>query len=106
MQGRFGELVSLIADAVDQNPSIPTFKAVLAMALLEAGDEHSCASSWIRRLPFILSAGDSAWFDGMINYARVVIDCSSMTTANVDRAPDTLRDQVPSTASVPNHRWP
>ncbi len=32
MQGRLGELVSLIADAADQNPSIPTFKAVLANA--------------------------------------------------------------------------
>ena len=75
MQGRLGELVSLIADAADQNPSIPTFKAVLANAHLEAGDEASAGSLVDRAAgtSFALP-DDSAWFDGMINYAMVVIE--------------------------------
>jgi hypothetical protein len=36
---RMAELVSLIADTADQNPSIPTSRAALAAANLDAGDE-------------------------------------------------------------------
>ena len=38
-QGRLGELVSLIADAAEQFPSIPAYRAGLAAANLDAGDE-------------------------------------------------------------------
>lgn len=73
MQGRLAELVSLIADAADRNPTIPTFKAVLAMALLEAGDQTSARNivDQAAGMSFALPE-DSGWFDGITNYARVV----------------------------------
>ena len=37
-QGRFGELASLIADAAEQNPSIPAYELLLAAAHLDAGE--------------------------------------------------------------------
>ena len=37
-QGRLGEMLALIADTAEQNPSIPTFTAALAAASFEAGD--------------------------------------------------------------------
>ena len=74
-QGRMGELVSLIADVAEQNPAMPTFRAVLAAAHLDAGDEAAA-----RELVDEGAAGsfslpdDSAWFDGIVYYARVVIE--------------------------------
>ena len=74
-QGRFGELVSLIASAADDNPSIPTFKAGLAVARLESGDEDGArqlvgqAAAQSFSLP-----EDSAWFEGMIMYATAVTE--------------------------------
>ena len=74
-QGRMGELVALIADAVEQNPAIPTFRGLLAMAHLEAGNDEAArelvdaAAAESFSLP-----DDIAWFDGMVNYAKVVIE--------------------------------
>jgi tetratricopeptide (TPR) repeat protein len=96
-QGRLGELVSLVADAAEQNPSIPTFRAVLAAAHLDAGNEAAArelveeAATHSFSLP-----DDSAWFDGMAYYARVVIELrlSAHGEALITRlAP--FRDQVP-----------
>jgi tetratricopeptide (TPR) repeat protein len=36
-QGRSGEMVELLADAADENPHIPAYRAVLALCLAEAG---------------------------------------------------------------------
>jgi class 3 adenylate cyclase/tetratricopeptide (TPR) repeat protein len=75
MQGRAGELVQLIADAVEQNPAIPSFKGLLSAAHLHAGDVAAA-----RDLVDQAAAGsfslpdDVAWFDGMLNYAQVVIE--------------------------------
>jgi tetratricopeptide (TPR) repeat protein len=102
-QGRLGEMVSLIADAAEQNPSMPTFRAVLAAAHLESGNEEAArelvdeAAADSFSLP-----GDNAWFDGMVNYARVVTElrlrahCEPLITR---LAP--FRDQVPHNALVP-----
>jgi len=102
-QGRFGELVSLVADAVEQNPSLPVFRAVLAAAHLDGGNEEAA-----RELVDEGAAGsfsfpdDSGWFDGMVNYARVVIElrlrahCEPLITR---LAP--YRDQVPHNGLVP-----
>ena len=38
-QGRMAELESLIAESAEQNPTIPAFRAALAAANLDAGDE-------------------------------------------------------------------
>jgi DNA-binding SARP family transcriptional activator/tetratricopeptide (TPR) repeat protein len=74
-QGRSGELVSLVVDAANENPSIPAYKASLAVALLEAGDEDGArqllgqAAAQSFSLPV-----DVAWLEGIINYATVVIE--------------------------------
>jgi class 3 adenylate cyclase/tetratricopeptide (TPR) repeat protein len=75
MQGRYGEMVPLVADAAEKNPAIPTYKAVLAVAHLEAGDEAAA-------LELLDKAGeasfslpqDSSWSTGMVLYARVAIE--------------------------------
>ena len=103
-QGRLGELVSLVADTAEQNPTIPTFRAVLAAAHLDAGNEavarelvdEGAADSF--SLP-----DDSAWFDGMVCYARVVIELrlGAHCQPLIERlAP--FRDQVPHNAVIPH----
>ncbi len=103
-QGRMGELVSLVADAAERNPSMPTFRAALAAANLDAGNEmaarelvdEGAAASFA--LP-----DDNAWFDGMVNYARVAIElrlrahCEPLTKL---LAP--FRDQVPHNGIIPH----
>ncbi|HTT86712.1 MAG TPA: AAA family ATPase [Acidimicrobiales bacterium] len=75
MQGRYGELIPLIADVVAQNPAVPTYKAVLAVAHLEGGDEPSArllfdeAEAESFRLP-----ADSAWSTGIVRYARIACE--------------------------------
>ena len=74
-QGRFGEVAPLIADAAERNPAIPTYKAVLAAAYLEGGNLAAArelideAATRSFSLP-----EDQAWFDGIINYARVALE--------------------------------
>jgi class 3 adenylate cyclase len=96
-QGRLGELVSLIADGAEQFPSIPAYRAGLAAANLDAGDEaaarelvdEAAADSF-------LMPEDSAWFDGIIYYARVVIELQLRALA--EQLVELLvpyRDQVP-----------
>jgi class 3 adenylate cyclase/tetratricopeptide (TPR) repeat protein len=74
-QGRMGELADLIAQLAEENPSIPTFRAVLASVELEAGNarsarevtEEGAARSF--DLPM-----DVAWLDGIVNYAQPAIE--------------------------------
>ena len=40
-QGQLGELVSLIAEIVDQNPGVPSYRGALAAAAFDAGDDAS-----------------------------------------------------------------
>jgi hypothetical protein len=74
-QGRLGELVSLIADAANENPSLPTYKAGLTAALLQSGDRNGArqlvgqAAAESFALP-----EDGAWLEGIIFYATVVIE--------------------------------
>ncbi len=96
-QGRLGEMASLMADAVEQNLSMPSFRAVLAAAHLEAGDEGSARELVDEGAAesFALPA-DNGWFDGMVSYARVVIELQLRDHAELlitQLAP--FRDQVP-----------
>jgi class 3 adenylate cyclase/tetratricopeptide (TPR) repeat protein len=102
-QGRMGELVSLIADTADQNPSIPTFSGVLAAAHLDAGDEAAArelvdeAAADSFTLP-----DDNGWFDGIIQYSRVVIELQ--VRAHGERLIELLvpfRGQVPHNGLTP-----
>ena len=102
-QGRMGELVSLIADVAEQNPSIPTYRTVLAAAHLDAGNEDAARELVDEGAADSFSLPDDpAWFDGMVNYARVVIElrlrahCEPLITL---AAP--FRDQVPHNGLVP-----
>jgi class 3 adenylate cyclase/tetratricopeptide (TPR) repeat protein len=74
-QGRLGEFVSLVASVAEQFPAIPSYKAVLAAAHLDAGDANS-ASALVEAAAiegFALPM-DLAWFDGVLWYARPVIE--------------------------------
>ena len=102
-QGRLGEMVALVADAAEQNPSLPVYRAVLAAAHLDAGNEEAArelveeAAADSFSLP-----NDSAWFDGMVIYARVVIELRLRAHCEplIQRlAP--FRDQVPHNAVNP-----
>jgi tetratricopeptide (TPR) repeat protein len=75
-QGRLGELISLIEDAVAQNPGIPAFRPILASAHLEAGNFatalgllDSAASDGFASLPL-----DFLWMMGVTFYALVVVE--------------------------------
>ena len=75
MQGRLGELVPLIADVAEKNPAVPTYRAVLAVAHLEAGDEAAARDLFdeAATTSFCLPE-DIAWSTGIVRYARVAID--------------------------------
>ena len=74
-QGRGAELVSLIADAAEENPSMPAYRGVLAAALLDAGDEAAARELVDEAATHSFSLPeDNAWFDGMVHYAKVVIE--------------------------------
>ena len=102
-QGRMGELVSLIADAAEQNPSMPTFRAALGGGTPRCGRRGGSPGAGGRGCGgFVLLARDSGWFDGMVNYARVVIELQLRAHAEplIERlAP--FRDQVPHNGLVP-----
>lgn len=75
-QGRLGELISLIEDAVAQNPGIPAFRPILASAHLEAGNSatavgllDSAASDGFASLPL-----DFLWMMGVTFYALVAVE--------------------------------
>ena len=102
-QGRMGEMVSLIADAAAKNPSLPGFMAILAVAHLEAGYEEAARELVDEGAAesFTLPK-DGGWFDGMVSYARVVIELRLRAHAEplIERlAP--FRDQVPHNGLVP-----
>jgi tetratricopeptide (TPR) repeat protein len=96
-------VASLIADAVERNPAIPTYKAALAAAYLEGGNE-----ALARELIDEAAAGsfslpeDTAWFDGILNYARVALELKLRDHAEIlftMLAP--FEDQVPYNGIIP-----
>jgi class 3 adenylate cyclase/tetratricopeptide (TPR) repeat protein len=75
-QGRLGELVSLIDQAVIENPGLPAFRPILAAAHLEAGNDataldllHSAAADDFASLP-----PDFVWMMGVTFYALVTVE--------------------------------
>jgi len=104
LQGRLGELMSLIAESAAQNPTIPAFQAFFAGAHLDAGDE-SAAQELIEEAAAVSFSlpDDNAWFDAMVNYARVVIELRlhPHDEALIKRL-DPFRDQVPHNALIPH----
>jgi len=102
-QGRMGELVSLIADTAEQNPSIPAFRAALAAAHLDAGDEAAARELVDEAAAHSFSLPeDSAWFDGIFCYARVVIELQLRAHGEgLIELLVPLRDQVPHNGLIP-----
>jgi tetratricopeptide (TPR) repeat protein len=103
MQGRFGEVVSLVADAAEQYPAIPAFTAALASSRLDGGDEAGAKELIDRAGAASFSfPQDSGWLDAIVNYARVAIELGLADHAGAlfERlAP--FHDQVPTTGVVP-----
>jgi tetratricopeptide (TPR) repeat protein len=73
-QGRISELVDLIADVAEQNPGMPVYRAVLAWAQHEAGDEATARSLLDAAADDSFDlAQDSTWLDGIICYASIAV---------------------------------
>ena len=97
-QGRLGELVSLIEQAVADNPGIPAFRPVLASAHLEAGNDvtalgllESAAADGFASLP-----SDFLWMMGATFHAMVAVELRA--TGPARKLYDLLapyHDQVP-----------
>ncbi len=75
-QGRLGELVPLIDQAVTENPGLPAFRPVLAAAHLEAGNDATAldlldadASEGFESLPL-----DFIWMMGVTTYAMLAVE--------------------------------
>jgi tetratricopeptide (TPR) repeat protein len=83
-QGRLGELVSLIDQAVIENPGLPAFRPILAAAHLEAGNDataldllHSAAADDFASLPL-----DFVWMMGVTFYALVTVELKAAGPAH------------------------
>ncbi|HXW34764.1 MAG TPA: AAA family ATPase [Acidimicrobiales bacterium] len=102
-QGRMGELVELIADVADQTPGIPTYRAVLATAYLQAGEaEHSRRLVEEALVDSFALPMDTAWLDGIVMYARPTIELRISSAAEVLMellAP--YHSQVPNNGLIP-----
>ncbi len=75
-QGKLGELVSLVDQASVENPGLPAFRAILATAHLDAGNNatalrllESAAADRFASLPL-----DFVWMMGITSYSVVAIE--------------------------------
>ncbi|MHB8671732.1 MAG: ATP-binding protein, partial [Acidimicrobiales bacterium] len=103
-QGRLGELVPLIAQAVTDHPGVPAWVAMQGWAHLEAGEVEEA-----RGILEAATAGrfaslppDLAWMDGVVGYAEVAIGLRAEPAART--LFDLLlpyREQVPFDGLVP-----
>jgi len=103
-QGSAGELAELIAQIAEEHPGVPTYRAVLASAKLDAGDSTSArqlvaeAAARFFDLPM-----DIAWMDGIVNYAQPAIELRVVDAAT--QLVEILRPfhgQVPFNGLVPH----
>ena len=71
-QGRLAELVDLIADVAEQNPGLPVYRAVLAWAYNESGDDATARELFDEGAAngFELPQ-DPTWLDGITFYASI-----------------------------------
>jgi class 3 adenylate cyclase/tetratricopeptide (TPR) repeat protein len=72
-QGRIGELSTLIADTVANNPGIPAFRAAQALAHIEVGQDEEARSLLLAaaELGFAEVPSDSSWLTTLAFYAEV-----------------------------------
>lgn len=97
-QGRLGELVALVDQAVTDNPGIPAFRAILATAHLDAGNQATAleildraAADGFASLPL-----DFIWMIGMTAYA--VVDAELRSAGPAEQLYELLaphHDQIP-----------
>ncbi len=97
-QGRLGELVGLVDQAVTDNPGLPAFRAILAATHLDAGN-HATALAILDRGAtdgFASLPLDFVWLIGMTGYALVATELGAAVPAQ--RLYDLLaphRGQIP-----------
>ena len=97
-QGRLGELVALIEQAVAENPGLPAFRPLLACAHLEAGNDATALSLLNEAATdeFASLPPDFVWMMGVSSYACVAVELGAAGPAR--RLYDLLAaypDQVP-----------
>lgn len=104
MQGRYGELLSLVTDAVRDNPAIPALQAAWAEVSLHAGDASSART-------IVDDAGaetfafpeDSSWLEAIAVFGRVVWELGAEDrTVTLFELLAPYRDQVPHDGLIPN----
>ena len=102
-QGRLGEIVSLVANAVAQHPSVPAYRAALTKAHLHANDHDAARRLIDEAAADVFSLPENnAWLDGMANYSEAVIELR--LPAHSERLIERLvpfRDQVPYNGLTP-----
>jgi class 3 adenylate cyclase/tetratricopeptide (TPR) repeat protein len=84
-QGRLGELVALVDQAVTDYPGIPSYRAILAAAHLDAGN-HATALAMLDRAAadgFSSVPQDFIWTIGMTGYAQVATELRAETPAEL-----------------------
>ena len=103
-QGRLGELVSLIDQAVVENPGLPAFRPILASAHLEAGNDatalgllDSAAADEFASLP-----PDFLWMMGVTFYALVTVE---LTAAGPARKLYDLLEPLSRANSLHRNPW-
>jgi len=105
-RGTLSELVPLIEQAVDENPGIPMYRAVLASAYAEVGRTND-ARQLLEEFAvagFDLPLDGTTWIAGMANYAGAAIECRDPLYAEslfdqlrpwADQLPFTITPAVP-----------
>lgn len=72
--GRFGELVELVEEAVEENPGLPAFRSYLGFALAEAGDLDRCREVFgrDRDAGFVVNE-DNTWASAHMFWSKTAI---------------------------------
>jgi hypothetical protein len=103
-QGRTGELGERFLLALEKViPSMPSYRAGLAVTLLESGDENRARQLVDQAAAESFSLPeDFAWLDGMVGYATVVIELHLPAAAEqLSELLAPYRDQVPENQGHP-----
>jgi hypothetical protein len=84
-QGRLGELVGLVDQAVTDNPGLPAFRAILAVAQLDAGNRATAQTILERAAQdrFASLPLDTVWMTGITGYVLVAVELQTVGPAEV-----------------------
>lgn len=83
-RGRFGELVPLVEEVVDENPGLPAFRSYLAFALAEAGELDRCREVFGRdRDDDFAVTEDNTWASAHMFWGKAAITLGDRAAAEL-----------------------